>query len=66
MDFYEVVAKRRSVRKFMEKPIPEEVLIRVLDAGRLAPSAGNTQPWHFIIITDADVKRENCQNLHRI
>ncbi len=56
MDFYEVVAKRRSVRKFMEKPVPEEVLIRVLDAGRWAPSAGNTQPWHFIIITDADVK----------
>jgi nitroreductase len=56
MDFYEVVAKRRSVRKFMEKPIPEEVLIKVLEAGRWAPSAGNSQPWHFIIITDANVK----------
>jgi|YelNatPaOPRAMG01_1025707.scaffolds.fasta_scaffold37553_3 nitroreductase len=54
--FYEVVAKRRSVRKFRIEPVPEEALNRVLEAGRLAPSAGNTQPWHFIVITDASVK----------
>lgn len=56
MGFYEVVAKRRSVRKFREEPVPEEALNKVLDAGRWAPSAGNTQPWHFIVITNAIVK----------
>ncbi len=57
MDFYEVVFKR-SIRKFKEMPVPEDVLFRVLEAGRREPSAGNTQPWHFIIVTDAEVKRE--------
>ncbi len=57
MDFYEVVFKRRSIRKFKETPVPEDVLFRVLEVGRWAPSAGNTQPWHFIIVTDAEVKK---------
>ncbi len=57
MDFYEVVFKRRSIRKFKETPIPEDVLFRVLEGGRWAPSAGNTQPWHFIIVTDVEVKK---------
>lgn len=57
MDFYEVVFKRRSIRKFREEPIHEEALNKVLEAGRWAPSAGNTQPWHFIIVSDAEVKK---------
>ena len=61
MDFYEVVTKRRSTRKFKEEPILEMGLFRVLEAGRWAPSAGNTQPWHFIIITDANAKARVAQ-----
>jgi len=57
MDFYEVVAKRRSIRKFKEEPVPEKLLNKVLEAGRWAPSAGNSQPWGFILVTDADVKK---------
>jgi nitroreductase len=57
LDFYDVVFKRRSIRKFGEEPIPKETLYRVLDAGCWAPSAGNLQPWHFIIITDVEVKK---------
>lgn len=57
MEFYETVFKRRSVRSFREDPIPEESLNRVLEAARWAPSAGNTQPWRFIIVTEACVKR---------
>jgi len=57
MDFYEVVVKRRSIRKFKEEPVPEKLLNKVLEAGRWAPSAGNTQPWRFILVTDADVKK---------
>jgi nitroreductase len=62
MDFCEVVVKRRSIRKFKEERVPERVLSKVLDAGRWAPSAGNCQPWRFIVVTDSDVK----QNLAKI
>jgi len=57
MDFDEVVVKRRSIRKFKEKSVPEKALGKVLEAGRWAPSAGNSQPWRFIVVTDADVKQ---------
>jgi nitroreductase/NAD-dependent dihydropyrimidine dehydrogenase PreA subunit len=46
------VFTRRSVRNFKDKPIPETIVQRVLEAGRFAPSAGNCQPWRFIVITD--------------
>lgn len=68
MDFYEVVFKRRSIRKFKEKPVPKKALKNVLEAGRWAPSAGNTQPWRFIVVTDADVKKkiaEMCTEFSR-
>lgn len=57
MDFDEVVAKRRSIRKFKEDPVSDGLLENVLEAGRWAPSAGNSQPWHFMVVTDADIKR---------
>jgi len=46
------VLNRRSVRNFKDKPVPETIIRRVLEAGRFAPSAGNCQPWKFIVITD--------------
>ena len=57
MDFMEVVRKRRSIRKYKTDPIPEEVLNQVLEAARLAPSGGNGQPWHFIVVKDPQKKR---------
>ncbi len=57
MEFYEVMSKRRSVRKFSEKKIAPEILERVLDAGRLAPSAVNLQPWRFVIIRSPETRR---------
>ncbi|MEM2972417.1 MAG: nitroreductase family protein [Candidatus Bathyarchaeia archaeon] len=57
MDFFEVVEKRRSIRKFKPKPIPTENLKKILEAGRLAPSAGNRQPWHFIVVRNPETKR---------
>ena len=47
-----IVINRRSVRNFKDKPVPEPLIQRVLEAGRFAPSAGNCQPWKFIVITD--------------
>jgi len=57
VEVFEAVQKRRSVRAYQPTPVPKEKLLRVLEAGRLAPSAGNIQPWHFIVVTDAE-KRE--------
>ncbi len=52
------VLERRSVRNFKDKPVPEPLIRRVLEAGRAAPSAGNCQPWKFIVITDRDTIRK--------
>jgi len=54
LDFFGTIRKRKSVRSYVSTPIPEEVLVKVLDAARLAPSAGNAQPWRFIIVRDED------------
>ena len=49
MSFLDLVAKRKSVRVFLPTPIDRTVLDKCLEAARLAPSACNAQPWHFII-----------------
>lgn len=46
------ILERRSVRNFKEDPVPESLIHRVLEAGRFAPSAGNKQPWKFVVVTD--------------
>ena len=48
----ELLRNRFSVRKFQDKPIPDEVIQGILEAGRLSPSGGNEQPWAFGVITD--------------
>ena len=50
--------ERRSVRNFKDDPVPEPLINRILEAGRMAPSAGNCQPWKFIVITDKDMLDE--------
>jgi len=47
-----LVLERRSVRNFKDEPVPDHLIRRVLEAGRFAPSAGNCQPWQFVVITD--------------
>jgi len=47
---FELVKSKRSVREFSDKPIPTEIVHRILDAGRLSGSAKNMQPWHFVAI----------------
>jgi hypothetical protein len=50
-----VILERRSVRNYKDKQVPENLVRRILEAGRFAPSAGNCQPWRFIVIRDRDV-----------
>jgi len=54
MDFLTLVRKRKSIRKYKRDPISREKVLDVLEAARLAPSAGNRQPWHFVVVTDRD------------
>ncbi|MEM1581105.1 MAG: nitroreductase family protein [Candidatus Bathyarchaeia archaeon] len=58
MEVFEAIRTRRSIRVYEDKPVEEEKLRRVLEAARLAPSAGNRQPWCFIVVTDMKVKEE--------
>lgn len=57
MNVYDAIKSRRSIRGFLDKPIEEEKLLRVLDAGRLAPSAKNLQEWKFVVVKDEDLKK---------
>ncbi len=52
MNVIEAINTKRAVRQFQDKPLPEEVVKAILDAGRRAQSAMNRQPWHFIAIRD--------------
>ena len=52
MDFLELANSRFSLRKYKDTPIEKEKLLKILEAGRIAPSAVNFQPWHFIVIDD--------------
>lgn len=51
------VKHRRSVRKYKKEPFPMEELIPLIEAARWAPSAGNSQPWEFLLINDEDTVR---------
>jgi nitroreductase len=55
MEVYECIRTRRTVREFKPDPVPEEVVYKILQAARWAPSSGNSQPWHFIVITDRNI-----------
>ena len=54
MDFTEVIAARKSVRNYSNKPVDNEIIMKCLDAARAAPSWANKQCWHFIVVTDRD------------
>jgi nitroreductase len=52
MDALEAIRKRRSVREYTGEPIPREDLVKIVDAGRLAATGHNHQPWDFVVVTD--------------
>jgi nitroreductase len=58
MDALEAIRKRRSIRNYTGDPIPRKDLEEIVDAGRLAPSGNNRQPWEFIVITDKGIINE--------
>lgn len=57
----DLILKRRSVRKYLSRPIPKQDLLKCIEAARLAPSAQNAQPWRFIIVDQPELKDKICQ-----
>jgi nitroreductase len=58
MDTWLAVASRREVRDYADRDLPEDVVRRILDAGRLAGSARNRQPWRFLVVEDASAREQ--------
>jgi nitroreductase len=56
MEAREAITSRRSIRRFERRDVPRELLEQLVDAGRLAPTANNVQPWEFIVVTDDSIK----------
>ena len=56
MELYEVMRTAFSARQFTDEPVPDEVILRVIENARFAPSGGNRQGWHVIIVRDAATK----------
>ena len=54
MDVYQCLRSRRTVREYKPDPIPQELVRKIVQAGRWAPSSSNTQKWHFVVIQDRD------------
>ena len=64
MDTWLAVASKRDVRRYADRPIPEDVVTRFLDAGRLAGSARNVQPWRFLVIRNPDLKARLAETVY--
>ena len=56
-DLLELIKTRRSIRKYKDKEVPKELIMKVLEAGRWAPSASNNQPWRFVAVNDRELVR---------
>jgi len=63
MELLTAIRERRSVRKYKSRPVPEEILMEILEAARLAPSWNNTQVWRFIVVKDQEIKAELSETL---
>jgi nitroreductase len=53
-----LMKSRRSVRRYLPDPVPDEVLQQILEAGRWAPSANNQQPWAFVVVQDEEIRKQ--------
>ncbi|MEM1525738.1 MAG: nitroreductase family protein [Ignisphaera sp.] len=65
MGVYEVILSRRSIRAYKREPIMRENLEKILESAKWAPSAGNRQPWHFVVVLDEQIKEKlvpACRN----
>lgn len=64
MDTFLVIASKRDTRRYADGPVPDDVQRRILDAGRLAGSARNRQPWRFVVVESPDVKERLAETVY--
>ena len=64
MDTYLAVASKRDWRSYADRPIPEDVVTRILDAGRLSGNASNKQPWTFVLVQDPERKERLAESVY--
>lgn len=63
MNTLEAIRTRRSIRNYLDKPVSEAMIQKILEAAMQAPSAGNQQPWHFVLVTDRKQLNEMAEAL---
>ena len=65
MQLQDAIEQRRSIRGFLDKPVPKEVLGQIFTTAVRAPSTKNAQPWHFFVVTDAPLEQLRNANVER-
>jgi nitroreductase len=58
LDMLDIIKARRSVRRYLDRPVAGDLVDKILEAGRWAPSGLNNQPWRFAVVTDDAIKEE--------
>lgn len=66
MELSQAIRGRRTVRRFLRRPVEKELLERILEAATWAPSAHNAQPWRFYVLTDPDVKKRLAEEMAEV
>jgi F420 biosynthesis protein FbiB-like protein len=61
MDTFEAIVRRRSIRRFKPEPVDRELITRLLEAARAAPSGDNLQPWRFVVVQSAQKRELLCE-----
>jgi nitroreductase len=64
MDTYLAIVSKRDTRRYADQPIPDDVVTRILDAGRVTGSASNRQPWRFLIVEDAERREKLAEAVY--
>ncbi|MDO5718826.1 MAG: nitroreductase family protein [Tissierellia bacterium] len=63
MEVFEIIKKRRSIRKYKDEKIDKKILEKILEAGRLAPSTRNSQNWKFIMVTEKELLQKVASSM---
>lgn len=66
MELTEAIRKRRSIRRYREDPVPEELLRELLELACWAPSAENEQPWYFVALTSPEEREKLCRTMEQV
>ena len=64
MDTFELISTRRSIRKFTDEPVSDDIINKIMETGTWAPSGLNNQPWRFAVIRDSELKAEISSLTH--